>query len=58
MDRRPLNIKASDRHPKLLLSSGHHLSPNEWPADGDKVRELLQQSVEAFLQYLDTVAVH
>jgi protocatechuate 3,4-dioxygenase beta subunit len=24
MDRRPLNIKASDRHPKLLLSSGHH----------------------------------
>jgi hypothetical protein len=24
MDRRPLNIEASDRHPKLLLSSGHH----------------------------------
>jgi hypothetical protein len=23
MDRRPLNIEASDRHPKLLLSSGH-----------------------------------
>jgi hypothetical protein len=33
-----------------------NLRPNEWPADGDKVRELLQQSVEAFLQYLDTVA--
>ncbi len=33
-----------------------NLLPNEWPADGDKVRELLQQSVEAFLQYLDTVA--
>jgi hypothetical protein len=23
MEKRPLNIEASDRHPKLLLSSGH-----------------------------------
>ncbi|MGA7872679.1 MAG: protein kinase [Candidatus Binatus sp.] len=29
-----------------------NLRPSEWPADGDKVRKLLQGSVELFVEYL------
>jgi hypothetical protein len=40
------------QQPPILLK----LRPSEWPTDGDKVRELLQQSAEAFVEYLATGA--
>src|SRR6202167_667921 len=39
MDRRPLNIEASDRHPKLLLSPRHHPSLAYHNYEGVALRE-------------------